>query len=289
MRSSKAQKWLKSLDSRPDNGTSKADSKLDPLTKDFVDLRNQLEKEGFFDVSYTHVAYRIAEIIALEYAGFSLIFSGLPIFGLMLIGLATGRSGWLMHEGGHNSLTGNITLDHIMQVIIYGVGCGMSGSWWRNQHNKHHATPQKVDHDVDLDTLPLVMFNMKVKDGKQKNLMNKNWIKFQAYLFTPVTCLLVSMFWQLYLHPRHALRTKRFGELAAMAVRYAIVAAMIPATGASALSVVAGYIFSVWVGGVYIFTNFAVSHSHKPVLAPEEDVSWVRYVTIMYYVLVQPS
>jgi hypothetical protein len=24
----------------------------------------------------------------------------------------------------------------------------MSGSYWNNQHNKHHATPQKLDHDM---------------------------------------------------------------------------------------------------------------------------------------------
>ena len=38
----------------------------------------------------------------------------------------------------------------------------MSGSWWRNQHNKHHAMPQKIGHDVDLNTLPLVAFTEKV-------------------------------------------------------------------------------------------------------------------------------
>ena len=60
-----------------------------------------------------------------------------------------------------------------LQVVLYGTGCGMSAAFWRNQHNKHHATPQKVDHDVDLDTLPLVLFNVSCKEGKQKNLFNK--------------------------------------------------------------------------------------------------------------------
>jgi fatty acid desaturase len=49
-----------------------------------------------------------------------------------------------MHEGGHYSLTGKIAIDRTLQIVIYGVGCGMSGSWWRNQHNKHHAMPQRV-------------------------------------------------------------------------------------------------------------------------------------------------
>jgi hypothetical protein len=29
---------------------------------------------------------------------------------------------------------------------------------WNGPHNKHHATPQKIGHDIDLDTAPLVAF-----------------------------------------------------------------------------------------------------------------------------------
>ena len=60
---------------------------------------------------------------------------------------------------------GNIFVDRTLQVVLYGVGCGMSGSWWRNQHNKHHAMPQKIGHDVDLNTLPLVAFTEKVRNS----------------------------------------------------------------------------------------------------------------------------
>ena len=61
-----------------------------------------------------------------------------------------------MHEAGHTSLTGWIWLDFHLQRFLYGFGCGMSGRWWRIQHNKHHATPQKLKHDPDLNTMPLV-------------------------------------------------------------------------------------------------------------------------------------
>ena len=125
----------------------------------------------------------------------------------------SGRCGWLMHEGGHYSLTGdtlilarkknkrnsvkdvqlarhrtpnlgvsgiwslspfissfsgNIKIDRALQIVLYGVGCGMSGSWWRNQHNKHHAMPQKIGHDVDLNTLPLVAFTEKVNKHDER-------------------------------------------------------------------------------------------------------------------------
>jgi fatty acid desaturase len=60
-------------------------------------------------------------------------------------------------------MVGNINIDRALQIVLYGVGCGMSGSWWRIQHNKHHAMPQKLGHDVDLNTLPLVAFTEKVR------------------------------------------------------------------------------------------------------------------------------
>lgn len=67
--------------------------------------------------------------------------------------------------------TGNIALDKNLQIALYGVGCGMSASWWRIQHNKHHAMPQKLGHDVDLNTLPLVAFTEKVRIGNVEALL----------------------------------------------------------------------------------------------------------------------
>lgn len=82
-----------------------------------------------------------------------------------------------MHEGGHHSLTGISKLDRFLQAIIYGVGDGMSSSWWSSQHNRHHAMPQRIKRDVDLETLPLLAFNSKVvknpKHGKTFFVQNQ--------------------------------------------------------------------------------------------------------------------
>eukprot|EP00040_Diaphanoeca_grandis_P006113 m.35991 g.35991 ORF g.35991 m.35991 type:complete len:437 (-) comp17233_c0_seq1:173-1483(-) len=266
---------------RPDNGVSKLDGNLEPLTKDFNALRQQFKDEGLFDPSYPHIAYRITELIAMHAIGFWLLSVGWVAAGIVMLGVVQGRCGWFMHEGGHCSLTGNVVIDIPIQVVTYGFGCGMSASFWRNQHNKHHATPQKIGHDVDLDTLPLVMFSSVLMKEKQAKLVNKTWIRLQPYLFAPLTCLLVALGWQLFLHPRHAFRTGRFHELASMAARYAVLGYMMFAmeSSYSASQIFAGYITYVWLGSAYIFCNFAVSHTHLPVLNRDEDVSWVRYAS----------
>ncbi len=35
-------------------------------------------------------------------------------------------------------------------------------------HNRHHAMPQRLKHDVDLDTMPLIAYNARVV-GKKEN------------------------------------------------------------------------------------------------------------------------
>jgi len=150
--------------------------------------------------------YRAVEIIAIFCLGFYFFSQGQFLLFAVCCGIGEGRSGWYMHEGGHYSLTGNIKVDSAIQILFYGVGCGMSGGWWRNQHNKHHSTPQKLGHDVDLDTLPLVAFSEKVV--KKIGASQKLWIKFQALLFPLITTSLVALGWQFYLHPRYCLLFK---------------------------------------------------------------------------------
>lgn len=104
----------------------------------------------------------------------------------------------------------------------------MSAAWWRVQHNKHHATPQKLDHDVDLNTLPLVAFHASIvtdtkfgqKMLKKSAFFRSFWLKYQKNLFSAIICPLVALSWQLILHPRYCLRTKRWLEMAFMGLRY---------------------------------------------------------------------
>jgi hypothetical protein len=77
------------------------------LSKAFATFSEQLRKEGLFDPSFSHGVYRVSELFLLHALGYYLIFetSFLPV-GFLILGIAQGRCGWLMHEAGHYSLTG---------------------------------------------------------------------------------------------------------------------------------------------------------------------------------------
>ena len=258
------------------------------FTTEFAAFRKQLEAEGWFEPDYYHTFYRILEVVLMHLVGLYLMiqFSSswelgptLPwTVGLIMLGIVQGRCGWLMHEGGHFSMTGNPRIDTRLQELLYGLGCGMSGAWWRIQHNKHHTAPQKLNHDVDLDTLPFVAFHSKIAVKAKNNPIAKIFVPMQAYLFSPVICTLITLQWQFFLHPRHIWRTKRFAEAFWFAVRYFLIYQIFRYAGVTSFYHAAVvYVLYNLVGGTYIFTNFALSHTHLPVTENDESVHWLDY------------
>eukprot|EP00933_Yihiella_yeosuensis_P042109 TRINITY_DN3660_c1_g1_i1.p1 TRINITY_DN3660_c1_g1~~TRINITY_DN3660_c1_g1_i1.p1 ORF type:complete len:735 (-),score=161.89 TRINITY_DN3660_c1_g1_i1:306-2510(-) len=281
MRSRKAEKILASLPHRdcPASAAPAIVGEKAAMEKDFNQLFEDLKKDGFFEPHMGEIVYRISELLALFAVGFYFFLGysnwAVKFLGLLFLGLAEGRCGWLMHEGGHGSLTGDIKTDRNLQVIIYGLGCGMSGGWWRSNHNRHHATPQKLKHDADLETLPLVAFNEACVRGIKSPVL-RSWLQAQAYLFMPLTCLLVVLGWQLFLHPRYMVRTNKYSELATLAARYYLTFG-VALSGYSWPVAIACYVLVQQLAGCYIFTNFALSHTHLDVVQADEHIHWVEY------------
>jgi fatty acid desaturase len=127
------------------------------MLEDFARFRKSLEDRGFFKPSYIHITYRILELFAIYLFAIYTMQYNIAV-SVVLLGLFGGRCGWVQHEGGHNSFTGNIKTDKMVQNAFIGFGLLADGSMWNSMHNKHHATTQKIGYDMDLDTAPFVMF-----------------------------------------------------------------------------------------------------------------------------------
>lgn len=282
-RSKTAKLVLKNLpkrDAPPDVMKSRGYNGKEALAKDFATLVGELKRDGFYDPSPSEIRYRCSEVFLMHVIGASLFMGSSNTFikflGIFVLAIASGRCGWLMHEGGHYSLTGNIKTDRVIQEVLYGIGCGMSAAWWRNQHNKHHATPQKLQHDVDLDTLPLISFNAAVSQ-KVRSPVLKMWLRYQAYLFVPVSCFLVALGWQYFLHPRHIQRTKRWStEGLYIAIRHVLLYGFL-FNGYTWKTSLLLYVLYNGIAASYIFVNFSLSHTHLPVSGPDEYLHWVEY------------
>lgn len=281
-RSEKAKKILNSWnkDKKRVVKNKKVDNDIQ-LTNDFESWRYQLEKEGFFEPSLLHVCYRIIELILIFWLGLYSASKGWIFTSILIHGIFGCRCGWVQHECGHNSFTGYPKIDKVIQSITIGFGLGGSGSMWNVMHNKHHATPQKEKHDMDLDTTPLVAFYDKAFEKNRKRFtLPLWWIKFQAYLFIPVTSgIFIPIFWMYYLHPRIVIRKRKYLQLFSMLSAHIIRTYLFQVyTGYESIfySYFLGFLLPIWVSGMLLFGHFTLSHSFMPTIDEKNNKNWVR-------------
>eukprot|EP01066_Platyproteum_vivax_P012851 Platyproteum_vivax@DN5839_c0_g1_i1.p1 len=278
-RSEKAEKFLRNIPSRPaaDNPLL-TDPKTAKMLEQFRQFRNELKDEGFFAPNLTHVVGRIIELVTFFVGAFYLLATGRWVLGSVLMGLAAGRCGWLQHEGGHGSLTGILRVDKAIQEVAICFGLVTCSRKWNQMHNRHHATPQKEDFDLDVDTLPFVAFYKRaLTHGRRREYVWLEWIKWQHWLFFPVVSCINVFFWHFYLHPKeYLIRSFDPVPLLLILLRYAVhLYVCVPVYGW--LGSIALLYFSFFWAGVYLFGNFSLNHTALPTSKSNEQKNWLEY------------
>jgi len=172
-----------------------------------------------------------------------------------------------MHDAGHRAFAGKMGADRLWHWFIFTVCLGGSGSFWNNQHNKHHAATQELGHDIDLDTLPLVAFNEKIAVKG-----NRKILRLQHLTFLPAQLLLFFL-WK-FTHTRYMWRTSNYLELFGLALHHGFEVFVLWNAGITAIL---GMTFLGWsLGGLYLATIFSLNHTHKPVAEKFAPRDWVR-------------
>lgn len=94
--------------------------------------------------------------------------------------------GFIGHDFGHRQIFSD-TRKTTIGLLVFTLILGLSGELWVRTHNQHHADPNNIDLDPDIDT-PVVAFTR--EDARSKQGIVRFIVRYQAYLFFPITCLL---------------------------------------------------------------------------------------------------
>jgi fatty acid desaturase len=293
-RSEKAQKWLETL---PRRAVTKDDpSDASPLVNDFRQLQRDLVREGMYDPAWVVQTLRLLEVLALQVFGLWVVLNYSWVLGGLIYGIVVGRNGLLMHDMGHRGFFCNMRLDKAIHTYFFGMSITGSATFWNNQHNKHHAATQELNHDTDLATLPIVAFHKAVaKDG------SPSYLRFQWLVFLPAQ-LLLFFYWK-FTHFRHAMRTGNWPEAGSIIMHQVLTLAVCLRGGAGVWGwLVYQAIGYAW-GGFYLATTFSMNHTvrrgeffvffsilfkHRPVAEQHAKRNWVVR-SVEYTTNVTPS
>jgi fatty acid desaturase len=226
---------------------------------------------GFYYLMFAGVTLALGGVIT----GFVLL--GHSWFQLILaavLGLVFTQYAFLAHETSHRQVFESGKANDLAGRTIANLFVGISYSWWMTKHSRHHANPNMIGKDPDIDR-DFVSFTD--ADAAATKGIYAWFTRRQGYFFFPIL-----IFEGLNLHI-HAFRTifgrgkvdKRGIEIAMTVTRVGAYLAAIflllpPGLAFSFLGV------QLAVFGVYMGASFAPNHVGMPVLAKDSRVDFLR-------------
>ncbi|WP_404290568.1 fatty acid desaturase family protein [Glutamicibacter arilaitensis] len=214
---------------------------------------------------YLGVATVLTVLLGGTIAGFILL--GDSWFQLLMagaLGLLLTQFAFLAHEAAHRQILSSGKHNDKLGQFLANIVVGISYQWWMNKHNKHHATPNTIgkDPDIEWDTI-----SFQTEDAKRQRGVLKWITERQGYLFFPLLTMEgLNLHMQSIKYLFRANRVKnRKREMISIALRIAIYLAAIfyflPIGMAFAFIGVQLAVF-----GVYMGASFAPNHKGMPMI-----------------------
>ncbi|HKT57756.1 MAG TPA: acyl-CoA desaturase [Microbacterium sp.] len=239
------------------------------LTRAFTDVAQTVRESGLLRRAPWFYG-AVAAVIALGFGG---CITGFVLFGeswfqlLMAgaLGILLTQVAFLGHEAAHRQiLTSGPANDRLARLLVNGV-VGMSYSWWTTKHTRHHANPNRVgkDPDIEVDTISFLDEDAAAARGLRRRITRRQgWLFFPLLTFEGVN-LHVHAFRHLFARDRVK---GRWTEIGLIALRFAVfmtpVFVFLPVGMAFAFVGVQLAVF-----GIYMGASFAPNHKGMPVIS----------------------
>lgn len=137
----------------------------------------------------------------------------------VILGICTAQYGFLAHEASHRQVFSSNKVNDWAGIFLADLFVGLGYGWWTHKHNKHHANPNKVgkDPDIDINVLSFTKESLAKKKGVEKILSKNQGRLFFVFLpFTGFDLLFES--YKALLNPKHKVK-HRVLELVLLTVR----------------------------------------------------------------------
>jgi fatty acid desaturase len=246
-----------------------------PITRAYTHVSEVVRETGLLRRApwfYLLVGAAIAVAFGGAITGFILL--GDSWFQLLIagaLGILFTQVAFLSHEAAHRQIlaTGPAN-DRLARVL--GAVVGMSYSWWDSKHSRHHANPNRVskDPDIEVDTISFLE-----EDAAQARGLRRFITRKQGWLFFPL--LTFEGFNLYFLSFRHLASRGpvkgRWPEIGMLSLRFALVLTpvflFLPIGMAFAFVGVMTAVF-----GVYMGASFAPNHKGMPIIAADAKLDF---------------
>jgi fatty acid desaturase len=188
------------------------------------------------------------------------------------LGIIFTQVAFLAHEAAHRQiLVSGPANDRLGRILAAGI-VGISLSWWNNKHNRHHANPNRVgkDPDIEVDTIRFLE-----EDAAKVSRLGALVTRKQGWLFFP---LLTFEGANLHAHAFRHLFSRgkvedRWLEIGLIVARFTVL--LVPIFWFLPLGMAFAFLgVQLAVFGVYMGASFAPNHKGMPVIAADAKLDF---------------
>ncbi len=249
---------------------------------DFTELSHLITESGLMRRRYGYYWTKLLAV-PLVLAAFVLVFiwigeSWWQLVTAAVLAVVLTQVAMLGHDAAHRQIFRSGRWNDWTSLIIGNLFVGMSYGWWQHKHTRHHANPNKIGTDPDIE-LPVISFTPDQADRRRASRSGAlGWMMaHQGVFFFPI--LLLE---GLSLHASSVRRVfspeplrRRAVEIAFIAVRligYVLLVFLVLSPG------IAFAFLGVQLGlfGVYMGMSFAPNHKGMPLVPADVKVDFLR-------------
>ncbi|GAA2001146.1 fatty acid desaturase family protein [Microbacterium ulmi] len=248
-----------------------------PVARAYTQVSQVVRETGLLQrTPWFYLAVGTAIVLALGGVVTGFVLLGDSWFQLLMagaLGILLTQAAFLSHEAAHRQIlsTGPAN-DRLARFIGAGI-VGMSYSWWDSKHSRHHANPNRVgrDPDIEVDTISFLDEDAAKARGLRRLITRK-----QGWLFFPL--LTLEGLNLHFLGIRHLLFSKeeikgRWLELSLVILRLAVV--IVPVFVFLPLGMAFAFLgVQLAVFGVYMGASFAPNHKGMPIIAHDAKLDF---------------
>ena len=120
------------------------------------------------------------------------------------------------HDVGHNAVSHNWKADNRLGLIVGNLTTGIGMGWWKRSHNVHHVCCNSIEHDPDIQHMPVFAVTPAIfkrfwssyhEKWVELDLAARLLVPYQHWLFYPIMSLarfnLYAQSWVLLLSREH--------------------------------------------------------------------------------------
>lgn len=244
---------------------------------DFAELPRRIREQGLLDRQLRYYTIKIVSTLAMLSLSIAILLLvdnfWIQIANAAFLAFVFGQIGYIGHDAGHlgvlRSAKGNRLIGYAVSFLL-----SMSQSWWLNQHNQHHRSPNDLDDDPHTH-IPVLAFS------EEKAIRMRGILRFmaayQAFYFVPILTfesLALRFSSAQFLMSKRRPRTY-LPELGLMALHFTLYFGLLfyalSPWQALAFALVHQSLF-----GLYYGLVFAPNHKGMLILDKEEPLDFVR-------------